>query len=511
MKKCILLIFNILLFFAISAQNANLTVSSLEGTHVDTLLIQHLAGEGVILLNGMFNNQTGNVTYQQIGTFNANNSGFPFDSGLVITTGNVSVAAGPNNSASASSSIGNYYTESDLIPFSGGYSLTSCASLEFDFIASADTFTLNYIFASEEYCEYVNSSFNDAFAILLTGIDPVTLTPVTMNVAIIPGSVTENNPNGIPVSINNVNHGYHVGSSGPGTYPSNPTFFICNCSNTTGVQYDGYTTALSAGASIFGCSTYHMKIAVCNVGDNALDSGVFLEEGSLRSNSDVHVGQVWSTEEGGDTLMQNERSLDIYFTVERPFLTGNTDIHVETGGDAVLGQDYSLLVEHPSSGVLDALSFDNNVFFFMPGDTVMIMHVSILPDAQVQYPGQVKTAELYLTKQSCDGFSDLMEHFQQHDTITLHLQMSGVGIGDVEQDDLRLYPNPANHFVQVEMGRLADDARHLELIDVDGRVIRQVPVSGQNVWVDISNLPAGLYFVRTVAGNRQMSLPFVKQ
>lgn len=202
MKKCVVLFFNVLFLFALNAQNPNLTVSSLVGTNVDSILKHHLEGNGVLLSNGKFNNQTGNVTYPQIGTFNRNDfTDFPFATGLVLTTGNVSVAAGPNNSGAASSSVGNHYTESDLSPCSGGYSLTSCASLEFDFIAMADTFAVNYIFASEEYCEYVGSSFVDPFAFLLTGVDPVTFVVSTKNVSIVPGSITASNPAGDYVTV----------------------------------------------------------------------------------------------------------------------------------------------------------------------------------------------------------------------------------------------------------------------------------------------------------------------
>lgn len=89
------------------AQN-NVTVQSLLGTHIDTILKYHLAGEAVELSNGKFNNIAGNVTYNQIGSFNRNNyTQFPFATGLVMTTGEVSVAAGPNSSASASSPISN--------------------------------------------------------------------------------------------------------------------------------------------------------------------------------------------------------------------------------------------------------------------------------------------------------------------------------------------------------------------------------------------------------------------
>ena len=41
--------------------------------------------------------------------------------------------------------------------------------LEFDFFPSADTVKFNYVFAGEEYLEWVNTQFNDVFAFLISG------------------------------------------------------------------------------------------------------------------------------------------------------------------------------------------------------------------------------------------------------------------------------------------------------------------------------------------------------
>ena len=411
----------------VAAQGNNLTVSSLQGTSVGSILQDHLAGDGVLLsgcqypnINAMmqpakFNGQTGNVSSPQIGTFNRNGfTNFPISTGLVMTTGNVSVAAGPNNSTSASSQVSTGYTESALSQYTTN-TVNNSASLEFDFIAMADTFCFNYIFASEEYCEFVNTGFNDVFAFLLTGIDPVTYQNTTRNVAVVPGSITASNPNGTPVAINNVNHGNHSGSSGTGTSPSNSNYFICNGGNSTGVQYDGYTTKLSAESTIFSCNTYHMKLAVANVGDNGYDSGVFLEEGSFYS-PHVHVEEAWETAEGGDTLIQNCRNLDLTFTIEHPFITASPSIIIQTGGDAILGVDYSLTTDNGM-----ALTLDNNEFYYQPGDTMELVHVTMLPTVTFTNPDQVKTAELYIVTQGCNGFPELMDVFFKRDTIILHL------------------------------------------------------------------------------------------
>ena len=288
--RVILFLLLIVCGFRAASQNANLTVQSLAGMHVDSILQHHLVGEGVVITNGKFNNNSGNVTSSQIGTFNRNNfTTFPFATGLVMTTGNVSVAAGPNNAYDASSSTGvSAYYDPSLSSIATD-ALGHCATLEFDFQTNSDSFAFRYVFGSEEYCEYVNTEYNDVFAFLLTGPDPVTLIQTTRNVAVIPGSVSYANPNGLPVAINNVNHGFHSAeSSGPGTNPSYSQYFIHN-NAVNGIQYDGYTVALTAHGNVQPCQNYHMKLSIGNVGDNNYDSGVFLEEHSFESAPDPSI------------------------------------------------------------------------------------------------------------------------------------------------------------------------------------------------------------------------------
>lgn len=269
-------------------QNNNVTVQSLMGTHVDTILKYHLAGEGVELSNGRFNNASGNVTSNQIGTFNRNNyTQFPFATGLVMTTGAVSVAAGPNNSTNASSPAGNY-TDATLQQYATS-SLQNCAALDFDFLAYADTFAFNYVFGSEEYPNFVCATYNDIFIFLLTGPDPVTGVTTTRNVAVIPGTVTAANPQGLPVSINTVNGGTSGGTASNcynGTYSA---YYVSNSTNSNGVQYNGRTVQLSAESKILACETYHMHLAIGNGVDNLYDSGVFLEGKSFQSSVETHL------------------------------------------------------------------------------------------------------------------------------------------------------------------------------------------------------------------------------
>src|SRR6185503_14262461 len=47
-------------------------------------------------------------------------------------------------------------------------------------------------------------------------------------------------------------------------------------SSGTDVVYEGLTTAITSVKPVVPCSTYHMKIAIADAGDQAYDSGVFV-------------------------------------------------------------------------------------------------------------------------------------------------------------------------------------------------------------------------------------------
>lgn len=418
--NCKLLWLTFSLVFGIIVSNAqNLTVTSAQGQNPQALINNHLAGDGVILTNGSFNNSAGNIATPQIGTFNRGGfTTFPFASGIIMTTGNVSVAVGPNTLGSASEPISNFYTDPLLNPLATS-SLNACAALDFDFVAFSDTFAFNYSFASEEYPEYVCSSFNDVFAFFLTGIDPVTFTTTTKNVAIIPNTITAANPSGLPVTINSVNPGSPGASGGGGTgcYYSYSQYYHANGSG-PGTQYDGYTVNLTAQAVILACQTYHMHLSIGNVGDNAYDSGVFLEEGSFYSPT-MNIESRYNIPNHGDTLVQNCREADVTFELPRAVLTGNYHSEFAFGGDAIINQDYELTYDGNTMGGAG----EANNFTFPQDSSIIRAHIRVLPDASFN-DGQVKEAILYITTIFCQDYYE-QDYPGSYRIDTLHYYLVG--------------------------------------------------------------------------------------
>jgi hypothetical protein len=194
-------------------------------------LASFLGGTGITISNAVLSSASPTGS----GTFTGGASAIGFDQGVLLTTGTVDCAPGPNTSSSCT-----------------GPGTTS--SLKFDFTTSTGNVFFNYVFASEEYNEYVGSPFNDQFQLLLNGV----------NIATLPG-------NAGAVTINNVNQN------------TNSQFFRNNTgtgSLNLNTQYDGLTTVLNASATgLSGKNTFEFKIA--DIGDASLDSGVFIQAGTF--------------------------------------------------------------------------------------------------------------------------------------------------------------------------------------------------------------------------------------
>ena len=262
MKRLVVLI---LLFVIGIVTKAQLTVST--GVLTPTQYVQNvLIGGGVTVTNVTFTGQS-----NQIGEFDATNTSpyIGINSGIIMASGDVNVAVGPNNQTGATLGGGNLGVNDPDLDVLAATGTNDAAVLEFDFIPTGDTVKFKFVFGSEEYPEFVNS-INDAFGFFLSG--PGIAGPFTnnaINIALVPGTAT-------PVTINTVNSG------------SNASYYVDN-NNQAGpanaIQFDGYTTVMTAIGVVQCGVQYHIKIAIADAMDDILDSGVFLEAGSFSSNT----------------------------------------------------------------------------------------------------------------------------------------------------------------------------------------------------------------------------------
>lgn len=282
-----------------------------------------LLGDGIEAFNITFNGAP-----EQIGSFNSQNSNIGIEEGVVLASGDVVVTVGPNDIGSATEGGGGT-TDPDLEQLIPGFTLNDAAVLEFDFIAAGDSVSFRYVWGSEEYPEFVNSSFNDVFGFFLSGPGingPYSLNAV--NIALVPGTT-------LPVTIDNVNIGV------------NSQYYVDNTNGgANATQLDAFTTVLTAEAGGLQCGeTYHIKIALADAGDASYDSAVFLEAGSFASNDVSITATIPNTPPNFPSLTLLEGCIDGFVTIFRPSADDNDEVLLIVGGTATGEEDYDLLPE----------------------------------------------------------------------------------------------------------------------------------------------------------------------
>jgi gliding motility-associated-like protein len=330
------LIFSALLFIFSFSVNAQLVVDNT--MTVEEYVQEVLLGEGVVASNITFNGGAANINVLQVASFNSTNANVGIENGIFMASGGVTLGPGPNNSSglTVDTGLGNFDGDDpDLIDISSGFGINDWCIIEFDFVPTGDSISFSYVWGSEEYMEWVNSSFNDIFGFFLSG--PGIDGPFSnngINIALVPGT-------NLPVTIDNVNlnnNGIYYVDNGDGF--TEPSF-----SDNSYIQFDGFTVPLIASAAVQCGQTYHIKLALADSGDSALDCGVFLEEGSFSSNALSIAGAVVNAPAflPGNTVL--EGCVDGYFTIFQPDITTADTVTITISGSAVNGIDYIDMVE----------------------------------------------------------------------------------------------------------------------------------------------------------------------
>ena len=103
-----------------------------------------------------------------IGYFEANGSGFQIERGIILSTGNVASAMGPNGIEPLSEGGETWRGDNDLGRITNTSPLFNATYIQFDFIPSIDFITFDFLFASEEYVGIFPCIFSDVFAFILT-------------------------------------------------------------------------------------------------------------------------------------------------------------------------------------------------------------------------------------------------------------------------------------------------------------------------------------------------------
>ena len=82
--------------------------------------------------------------------------------------------------------------------------------------------------------------------------------------------------------------------------------------------------------------------------------------------------------------------------------------------------------------------------------------------------------------------------------VSTTIDCTGVGIEELGESDVSVYPNPANDYLHIAMNAAAR-FREIQITDITGRVVagmNETPDAVQNITIPVQSLTTGTYFVR---------------
>lgn len=400
MLKRILLFVSCCLISATSGFGQGLEVINEDPYGPIDLIENVFLGEGIEVLNVTYGGDERSVAYFRNGL---NSVGL--DRGVVMTTG-ITV---PQGAFEGVNGVGNQLLsvnndsavpdDPDLRAIVGNMTtpIRDATVYEITFRPLGDSVNFRYVFASEEYPQYVCSNYNDLFGFFISG--PGFAGPYSNgaeNLAIIPGT-------DLPVRINTVNGGV-VGGSGssdgcapPNGSLDNSDLFRANYNTNNQPIFNGLTHVFTAAASVQACETYTIKLIIADINDAVLDSGVFLEARSFGGQS-TNLEIVNLSIDG--SMSEGCRPAALHFYTTQP-VEQDLDLTVDFFGTATPGTDYT---QPPATLTIPA------------GDSLLIVPIAAFED---NFPDPGEDIFISLLRSACftDTFKIRIEENRLQDLV----------------------------------------------------------------------------------------------
>ena len=260
-KLCILLIFFTAKLYC--------QVKVDDTSHSTRQLVEDVLINSPCATTSNFRSGTGlSVGINGIGYFERGNSNFPFESGIVLSSGRATNVEGPNEDNFSGDGVGEaWFGDSDLENITQVGTTQNASYIEFDFVPFSNSMSFNFLFASEEYYLNYPCQFSDVFAFILTDSQGV-----SRNLAVIPGT-------DIPVKVTEIHE--RIDGNG-GCEAKNEAFFdTYNDPVTSAISMNGQTVPMIASADVIPGEQYTIKLVIADFQDGNLDSAVFIEGGSF--------------------------------------------------------------------------------------------------------------------------------------------------------------------------------------------------------------------------------------
>ena len=486
MKSILLILIVVISFSGFSQKGKHIEIISQNKSLPLQKIIESMIGEGVILVS--YTSNQPEIT-QAIGSFTDRKRALGIKKGLVLSTGSVEHIVGKNemggmtatnNGKLVFNNTNHYLSKSPLwaqgdadleATIGSGRTYDACI-VEMDIIPLGNSLAFGYVFASEEYDEFVGSKFNDAFAFYITGegLDG------NENIAKIPKT-------DIPVSINNVNDG---NPQMPKYKPQNKRYYKRN-NDKVYIEYDGFTKLFKVHVDVVPYTSYHLKMVVADVGDRALDSGVFIEHKSVKSYNEItdvyfETNSAKLSKVGTHVLNHLVETMEDH-PDDKLYLSGHTDDVGPT--------DYNLNLSASRVQAVYQFLLDNGL---NKEDILLSYYGEDNPaDDNVREDGRGNNRRVEIMRIP-DADPYLEEEQMEQAKIKSFFEF--------DQDELfQNTPNPANDQTKIPL-YLAGSSGHLEITDIKGVHCQKIAINRngyQRVSLRTKNLVPGLYVVSLIA------------
>ncbi|SFQ48217.1 choice-of-anchor L domain-containing protein, partial [Flavobacterium akiainvivens] len=275
-------------------------------------------------------------SFNGIAYFNRNNAAFPIQEGVVLTCGNavpsqdVPGVDGPNTTLLVNGVANGWPGDTELLAYAPGEN-RDATWIKFNFTPVSDSFSFNYLFASEEYdnCNF-QCNYSDVFAFILTDLENPT---DVQNLAVLPTTPPVN------VLVTTVHPATPCGCAA-----ANVDFFgqynLGTDAATAPINFNGQTAVLTAVGTVVPNNQYSIKLVIANGNDNSHNSAVFIEAGSF----DIGQPQL-----PGDITLENQALLLCHGeTHELAASIGNPDMLVKwkKDGEWIMEEDGITFVQN---------------------------------------------------------------------------------------------------------------------------------------------------------------------
>jgi len=182
----------------------------------------------------------------------------PGDTGVILSTGrtsNFTKSSGSSNTNTSNSTSTNTSGVNNNAAFNAaaGTRTYDASFMEVEFIPDGDTLTLQFVFASEEYPEYVNSLYQDFIGVWVNGQQ--------VDLAVGDGDID-------PLNINGGN---------------NESLFISNLNDEYNTEMDGFTATMTLKMNVNVGEVNTLRIGIADVTDSSYDSTLLIAGDSAQT------------------------------------------------------------------------------------------------------------------------------------------------------------------------------------------------------------------------------------